>query len=89
MPINFTCPNCGATTEVADQYAGQSGPCAHCGKTVTVPLPGGTCSTAPGAGSRSRAIRTLLSGWSWGTQRSSPIHRCTPVQSGLLSVSRS
>ena len=30
-----------ATTDVADQYAGQSGPCAHCGKMVTVPLPGG------------------------------------------------
>jgi len=41
MPINFTCPHCGATTEVADKYAGQSGPCAHCGKLVTVPLPGG------------------------------------------------
>jgi prepilin-type processing-associated H-X9-DG protein len=41
MPINFTCPYCGATTEVGDQYAGQSGPCAHCGKMVTVPLPGG------------------------------------------------
>ena len=41
MPINFTCPYCGATTEVAEQYAGQSGPCAHCGKMVTVPLPGG------------------------------------------------
>ena len=40
MPINFTCPHCGATTDVADQYAGQSGPCAHCGKTITVPLPG-------------------------------------------------
>jgi prepilin-type processing-associated H-X9-DG protein len=41
MPINFTCPHCGASTEVADQYVGQSGPCAHCGKMVTVPLPGG------------------------------------------------
>ncbi len=41
MSINFTCPHCGTTTEVADQYAGQSGPCAHCGKMVTVPPPGG------------------------------------------------
>ena len=41
MSINFTCPHCGATTEVADQYVGQSGPCAHCGKMVTIPLPGG------------------------------------------------
>ncbi len=37
MPVNFTCPHCGTVTNVADQYLGQSGPCAHCGKTVTVP----------------------------------------------------
>ena len=37
MPIKFTCPHCGATTDVADRYAGQTGPCASCGKTITVP----------------------------------------------------
>ena len=37
MPILFTCPHCGAQTNVADQYAGQSGPCGHCGQTITVP----------------------------------------------------
>ncbi|MBI3467873.1 MAG: DUF1559 domain-containing protein [Planctomycetes bacterium] len=37
MPILFTCPHCGAQTQVDEQYAGQSGPCAHCGKQVTVP----------------------------------------------------
>jgi hypothetical protein len=41
MSINFTCPHCGATTEAADQYAGRTGPCARCGKTITIPLPGG------------------------------------------------
>ncbi|MHB1036894.1 MAG: DUF1559 family PulG-like putative transporter [Pirellulales bacterium] len=40
MPISFTCPFCGATTNVADQYAGQTGPCARCGKPITVPRPG-------------------------------------------------
>ncbi|HQU42965.1 MAG TPA: DUF1559 domain-containing protein, partial [Pirellulales bacterium] len=40
MPISFTCPYCGHRTDVADEYAGQSGPCAQCGKTITVPLPG-------------------------------------------------
>jgi prepilin-type processing-associated H-X9-DG protein len=45
MPISFTCPYCGRTTEVAEQYAGQSGPCAGCGKTVTVPGPAGVPST--------------------------------------------
>jgi hypothetical protein len=37
MPIPFTCPHCGRTTEVAEQYAGRSGPCARCGQTITVP----------------------------------------------------
>lgn len=42
MPIPFTCPHCGASTEVAEEYAGQSGPCASCGKTITVPPAPGT-----------------------------------------------
>lgn len=37
MPIPFTCPSCGKSTTVADQYAGQTGPCAACGQLVTVP----------------------------------------------------
>jgi len=37
MPIQFTCPHCGTQTNVAEEYAGQSGPCAQCGKTITVP----------------------------------------------------
>lgn len=39
MPISFTCPHCGKQTSVADQYAGQSGPCAGCGRTVSIPAP--------------------------------------------------
>jgi len=42
MPIFFKCPHCGAETDVAEEYAGQSGPCAECGRTVTVPPPSGT-----------------------------------------------
>ena len=37
MPIAFACPHCGKSTTVADQYAGQTGPCAACGKTITIP----------------------------------------------------
>ena len=37
MPIPFTCPHCGRETAVDEQYAGQAGPCASCGKTITVP----------------------------------------------------
>lgn len=41
MPIQFACPACGKQTTVADQYAGQSGPCAGCGKPVTIPFAAG------------------------------------------------
>lgn len=37
MPFNFTCPYCFKKTLVADELAGQSGPCASCGKEVTIP----------------------------------------------------
>jgi prepilin-type processing-associated H-X9-DG protein len=37
MSIQFTCPQCGVTTEVDDRFAGQTGPCRQCGATVTVP----------------------------------------------------
>ncbi len=42
MTIPFTCPHCAHETNVADQYAGQTGPCASCGNTITIP-------PAPGA----------------------------------------
>jgi hypothetical protein len=37
MPIQFSCPQCGKQTVVSDQFAGQTGPCAACGATVTIP----------------------------------------------------
>ena len=37
MPISFACPHCGKQTNVADQYAGQTGPCSGCGQTITIP----------------------------------------------------
>ena len=42
MSIQFTCPHCGVQTDVAEEYAGQSGPCAACGETITVPPLAGT-----------------------------------------------
>ncbi len=48
MPIRFACPHCGVETDVADTYAGRTGPCANCGRTVTVaaaaPVVGGSAS---------------------------------------------
>jgi hypothetical protein len=40
MSIRFTCPYCGNATDVAEQYAGQSGPCAKCGRTIVIPAIG-------------------------------------------------
>ena len=56
MPIPFTCPHCGLVTTVADQYAGQSGPCSRCGKPITIPgtptVPGMPFSPPPKPASR-------------------------------------
>jgi len=38
MPIPFACPHCQEQTLVEDEFAGQSGPCATCGKSITVPF---------------------------------------------------
>ncbi len=39
MPFQFTCPYCFKKTLVDERIAGESGPCANCGKTITVPEP--------------------------------------------------
>ena len=41
MAIEFRCPHCGHQTSVAERNAGQTGPCAGCGQTVTIPAKGG------------------------------------------------
>lgn len=38
MPFEFVCPFCHHRTRVEDRYAGKSGPCVNCGRTVTMPL---------------------------------------------------
>ena len=62
MPIPFTCPHCGTQTTVDDQYAGQSGPCASCGKPITVPLPGGVSPaySPPGKSSSGPIIAVII-----------------------------
>lgn len=37
MPFEFVCPHCHNRTKVLDRFAGQSGPCVACGKTVVMP----------------------------------------------------
>ncbi len=65
MPISFVCPHCGTSTEVDDQYAGSSGPCATCGRTIDIP-PLETA-TAPGAGRASETARRAVGRMSVGT----------------------
>jgi prepilin-type processing-associated H-X9-DG protein len=63
MPIQFACPHCGKQTTVADQYAGQSGPCAGCGKPVSVPFSSAASYPGPpsaGAGSAAGAGAAVL-----------------------------
>jgi hypothetical protein len=61
MPINFTCPNCGKQTVVADQFGGQTGPCTACGAKVTIPLAGpGAFPAGPTNKSRSGGMSVLL-----------------------------
>lgn len=38
MPLPFACPHCGLETLVDDEFAGHTGPCAACGKQVSVPV---------------------------------------------------
>src|SRR5262245_40148113 len=61
MPILFSCPHCGTKSQVTDQYAGQSGPCAACGKPVTIPYAGGARSSGgAGAGVAIVAVLAVL-----------------------------
>lgn len=61
MAIPFECPHCGKRTQVANQYAGQSGPCGECGQTVTVPaLQGQPSSTSRRGDSKMSALVLVL-----------------------------
>jgi hypothetical protein len=63
MPISYSCPHCGKQYSVADQYAGQSGPCASCGKTITIPGPafaGGYTAKPSGGGTSAGTIVIIV-----------------------------
>ena len=63
MPISYSCPHCGKQFSVADQYAGQSGPCASCGKTITIPGPalgGGYTAKPSGSGTSAGTIVIIV-----------------------------
>ena len=62
MPIAYSCPHCGKQFSVAEQYAGQTGPCAACGKPITIPVPPGMGAYAPqpGKGGGMGAVGIIL-----------------------------
>ncbi len=62
MPINFTCPLCGAQSTVDDRYAGQTGPCRQCGGTVTIPGEPNQPFSPPPARSNSLLIVVIVLG---------------------------
>ena len=50
MPFDFVCPFCHSRTRVEDRFAGRSGPCAECGKPVTLPSPASLGQVSPESG---------------------------------------
>jgi len=60
MPIPYTCPHCSKQFSVADQFAGQTGPCAACGKPITIPLPPGYTHPAQAGGKGSSGVLIAL-----------------------------
>lgn len=47
MPFEFICPHCFDKKWVDDAYAGQRGPCANCGRMISLPTKSGTGSKGP------------------------------------------
>ncbi|MCO6459331.1 MAG: DUF1559 domain-containing protein [Pirellulaceae bacterium] len=70
MPIAFNCPHCGKHFDVAEQYAGQTGPCQACGQPITIPYGTSSAAAAPkkssggggGGGGATLLIVLLLGG---------------------------
>jgi len=56
VSIHCICPHCGVVTDIADKFAGETGPCAHCGKAITIPNPNGLTPHRPFAFSKRFAI---------------------------------
>jgi type II secretory pathway pseudopilin PulG len=62
MPISYSCPHCGKQFSVAEQYAGQTGPCAACGKPITIPgaVGGYAYKPQPSGGSGGLAVVAIV-----------------------------
>lgn len=62
MPFEFVCPFCHFKTKVLDRFAGQSGPCAECGKQVTMPHFNESGVLVPSISVTSRASKSRIAG---------------------------
>jgi hypothetical protein len=62
MAFDFVCPYCHSRTRVDDRFAGQSGPCAECGKPVTMPNKRGT-DVAASASKRRQTSSASKNAW--------------------------
>ena len=63
MPIAYSCPHCGKQFTVADQYAGQTGPCAACGQAITIPgamPPAGYYAPRPASGGAGGTVTLII-----------------------------
>jgi hypothetical protein len=60
MAISFTCPHCGTTSMIGEEFAGQSGPCKSCGQKVTVPVPPGMVSASSKSSSLPVVVAVLV-----------------------------
>lgn len=58
MPIAYRCGHCGHSGVAEDQFAGQSGPCAACGQTMTIPA--AEVGMPPSASRKSTAAIVIL-----------------------------
>ncbi|MEC8557718.1 MAG: DUF1559 domain-containing protein [Planctomycetota bacterium] len=67
MPFEFTCPYCYKKTTVADDMAGQTGPCSGCGQRVTIP---GEELTQPAAPNQTASVSAIAPGRSRTTPNS-------------------
>jgi hypothetical protein len=60
MPIAFTCPHCGNQLNVADHFAGQTGPCSACGKPIKIPFAAANYASRPASGSRGAGLTIAI-----------------------------
>jgi hypothetical protein len=68
MPFQFTCPYCFKKTWVDEQLAGRKGPCAACGKLVTIPDVGNHSDRSPTvqpAGGGTWTLKRIFAGRKW------------------------